>query len=84
MFAGVGPFSIPVAKNGSTVFANDLNPRSHHYLQENRKLNKVGGEMRGEGEKRKRIKALILNHTDCRSKIEVLQFGCKSICAGIA
>lgn len=41
MFAGVGPFSVPAAKKGSTVYANDLNPRSYHYLTVNKKLNKV-------------------------------------------
>lgn len=41
MFAGVGPFSVPAAKSGTTVYANDLNPRSYHYLVQNRQLNKV-------------------------------------------
>ncbi|KAG1709977.1 hypothetical protein DVH05_016986 [Phytophthora capsici] len=41
MMCGIGPFAIPVALNGSKVFANDLNPRSFHYLKENIVLNKV-------------------------------------------
>jgi len=42
MFAGIGPFAIPAARNlGCTVYANDLNPRSYHYLQQNSLLNKV-------------------------------------------
>lgn len=41
MFAGVGPFSVPAAKSGTTVYANDLNPRSYHYLVQNRQLNKI-------------------------------------------
>ena len=39
MFAGVGPFSIPAAKKGVTVFANDLNPHSHAALVDNSKRN---------------------------------------------
>eukprot|EP01112_Ceratiomyxa_fruticulosa_P004051 TRINITY_DN1439_c0_g2_i2.p1 TRINITY_DN1439_c0_g2~~TRINITY_DN1439_c0_g2_i2.p1 ORF type:complete len:448 (+),score=85.48 TRINITY_DN1439_c0_g2_i2:87-1430(+) len=41
VFAGIGPFAIPLAKKGCVVFANDLNPRSFHYLKENAAANKV-------------------------------------------
>ncbi|XP_020111520.1 tRNA (guanine(37)-N1)-methyltransferase [Ananas comosus] len=41
MFAGIGPFSIPAAQKGCTVYANDLNPDSVHYLRTNAKINKV-------------------------------------------
>ena len=41
VFAGIGPFSVPAAKKGTIVFANDLNPVSYQYLQENVILNKV-------------------------------------------
>ncbi|GLE01809.1 hypothetical protein PINS_up010647 [Pythium insidiosum] len=41
MMCGIGPFTIPLAMRGCRVFANDLNPRSYHYLLENLKLNKV-------------------------------------------
>ncbi|XP_044517952.1 tRNA (guanine(37)-N1)-methyltransferase [Gracilinanus agilis] len=41
VFAGVGPFAIPVAKKDCTVFANDLNPESYKWLLHNCKLNKV-------------------------------------------
>ncbi|KAF1783383.1 SAM-dependent methyltransferase TRM5/TYW2-type [Phytophthora cactorum] len=41
MMCGIGPFAIPLALNGSKVYANDLNPRSYHYLKENIVLNKV-------------------------------------------
>ncbi|RVE57257.1 hypothetical protein OJAV_G00214330 [Oryzias javanicus] len=41
VFAGVGPFTIPAARRGAKVFANDLNPESYKWLQHNCKLNKV-------------------------------------------
>lgn len=42
VFAGVGPFAIPAAKKPKcTVYANDLNPESFKWLNENIKLNKV-------------------------------------------
>ena len=41
VFAGVGPFSIPAAKKGCTVYANDLNPCSYEALVQNAKNNKV-------------------------------------------
>ncbi|XP_039125817.1 tRNA (guanine(37)-N1)-methyltransferase 2 isoform X2 [Dioscorea cayenensis subsp. rotundata] len=41
MFAGIGPFVIPAAQKGCTVYANDLNPDSVHYLGLNARINKV-------------------------------------------
>ncbi|KAK9811030.1 hypothetical protein WJX73_007849 [Symbiochloris irregularis] len=41
VMAGIGPFAIPAAQKGCLVLANDLNPKSHHYLLENIKTNKV-------------------------------------------
>ena len=41
MFAGVGPFAIPAAKKGCTVYANDLNPSSYEALVKNVQKNKV-------------------------------------------
>lgn len=41
VFAGVGPFSIPLAKNKCKAVANDLNPESFRWLKENAELNKV-------------------------------------------
>uniref|UniRef100_H2Y5Z4 tRNA (guanine(37)-N1)-methyltransferase n=1 Tax=Ciona savignyi TaxID=51511 RepID=H2Y5Z4_CIOSA len=41
VFAGVGPFAIPIAKKGCLVYANDLNPDSYKWLVHNVKLNKT-------------------------------------------
>ena len=43
--AGVGPFALPLAKNGARVTANDLNPESFKWLQENAEKNKLAGEL---------------------------------------
>ncbi len=47
MFAGVGPFSIPIAKrkNLVRVYAIDTNPEAVRYLEENIKLNRVAGKV---------------------------------------
>jgi len=41
MFAGVGPYSILLAKKVRLVFACDINPWAIKYLEENRRLNKT-------------------------------------------
>lgn len=43
IFAGVGPFVLPAIKlkKAKKCFANDLNPSSIQYLNENIDLNKV-------------------------------------------
>ncbi|OIR57459.1 MAG: tRNA (guanine-N(1)-)-methyltransferase [Amphiamblys sp. WSBS2006] len=41
VFCGVGPFAIPAAKRGCTVYANDLNPHAYAALLENSRRNKV-------------------------------------------
>ncbi|CAN0380327.1 unnamed protein product, partial [Hapterophycus canaliculatus] len=50
MMAGVGPFAVPLAKNGHRVFANDLNPDSFRALRENGTRNKVAGRMTASNE----------------------------------
>ena len=41
VFAGVGPFSVPLAsQRGCTVHANDLNPDSHKWLVHNTRANR--------------------------------------------
>ncbi|WP_435126836.1 class I SAM-dependent methyltransferase [Halobaculum sp. D14] len=41
MFAGVGPFAVPMAARGADVVACDLNPRAVEYLRENARRNDV-------------------------------------------
>jgi tRNA (guanine37-N1)-methyltransferase len=44
MFAGIGPFSISIAKDHIVkVYAVDINPDAYKYLKENIKLNKLKG-----------------------------------------
>ncbi len=45
MFAGIGYFSIPMARTGrpAMIYAVDVNPLAIHYLAENIRLNKVRG-----------------------------------------
>ncbi|CAN8073628.1 unnamed protein product [Agarophyton chilense] len=45
-FCGIGPFTIPAAKQKQCkmVYANDLNPASVQYLRSNIELNKLGEE----------------------------------------
>ena len=39
--AGIGPFVVPSALKGCSVYANDLNPASYEYLRHNTRINKV-------------------------------------------
>ncbi len=41
MFAGVGPFSIPIAKSAGYVIAIDKNPVAIEYLKKNARLNRI-------------------------------------------
>jgi tRNA (guanine37-N1)-methyltransferase len=41
VMAGVGPFAVPAAKKGCSVFGNDLNPESVKWMEVNRVKNKV-------------------------------------------
>ncbi|MFX1259900.1 MAG: class I SAM-dependent methyltransferase family protein [Promethearchaeota archaeon] len=46
LFAGVGPFSIQIAKNHKVkIHAFDISPYAYYYLKENLKLNKLKGEI---------------------------------------
>jgi len=47
LFAGVGPFSIQIAKNhqSATVYAVDVNPDAVEYLKKNIRLNRVMGKV---------------------------------------
>ncbi|KAI1382145.1 Met-10+ like-protein-domain-containing protein [Hypoxylon crocopeplum] len=41
VMTGIGPFAVPAGKKGVFVWANDYNPESYRYLNENIKRNKV-------------------------------------------
>ena len=41
MFAGVGPFSIPMAKRGATVWSCEINPTALQLLEKNAALNRA-------------------------------------------
>ena len=46
MFAGVGPFSIQIAKHHDVIIHSfDINPSAYEQLKENIKLNKIRGEI---------------------------------------
>lgn len=47
VFAGVGPFAVPAGKKNVFVLANDLNPESYKYLEENIKHNKTNDFVQG-------------------------------------
>lgn len=47
VFAGVGPFAVPAGKKQVFVLANDLNPESFKYLQENITHNKTHDFVKG-------------------------------------
>ncbi|XP_077968050.1 tRNA (guanine(37)-N(1))-methyltransferase-like isoform X2 [Styela clava] len=71
VFAGVGPFSIPLAKKGCEVYANDLNEESYKWLLHNSKLNKAklnAFNMDG----RKFIKECLGKHLQLSSKTETI------------
>lgn len=53
MFAGVGPYSILLAKKAKLVFAVDLNPWAVRYLEENIRLNKTNNVIPVLGDVRK-------------------------------
>ena len=55
MFCGVGPFSIPAAKKGCTVYANDLNPSCFFYLNRNVEKNHVQSNTLNHSQVTKRI-----------------------------
>lgn len=69
MFAGIGPFSILIAKSRSprVVYSIDVNPEAINYMKENISLNKVGavkpilGDAREELPKLEKADRIIMN-----------------------
>lgn len=47
MFAGVGPFAIPIAKRGGTVIGTDVNETAIRFLRENARRNDVEDAVTG-------------------------------------
>ncbi|MEF8771068.1 class I SAM-dependent methyltransferase [Halodesulfurarchaeum sp.] len=47
MFAGVGPFAIPMAKKGATVVGSDVNETAIEYFRDNARRNGVEDEVTG-------------------------------------
>lgn len=45
MFAGVGPFAIPMASRGASVTATDINETAIEYLRENAQVNNVSDDI---------------------------------------
>lgn len=46
MFAGVGPFSVVIAKNHEgKIYAIDINPYAYFYIKKNKEINKLKGEI---------------------------------------
>lgn len=68
VFAGVGPFTIPVAKKCKQVYANDLNVESYKALKHNAELNKVS----------QNIKAFNMDGREFLEKIVIEENICKS------
>lgn len=70
MFAGIGYFSLPLARVVKKVYAIELNPTAYRYLQENIKLNKLD---------KKKIKAV---KGDCNKIVPRLKIKANRIIMG--
>jgi len=48
MFAGIGYFTVPIAKENKArmIYASEINPVSYKYLNENIKINKISGNIK--------------------------------------
>jgi tRNA (guanine37-N1)-methyltransferase len=66
MFAGVGPFAIPMAARGATVVGVDLNPAAIEYLRENARRNGVADRVTAiEGD----VRDVAADYTDWADRI---------------
>jgi len=88
LFAGVGPFSVQIAKNHQniTVFAVDVNPDAIEYLKKNIRANRVIGKVRPIlGDARQVVKSRLSGVADRaimnlpEKAIEFLDIACETI-----
>ncbi|KAJ7956598.1 tRNA (guanine(37)-N1)-methyltransferase [Quillaja saponaria] len=70
IFAGIGPFSIPAAQKGCTVYANDLNPDSIRYLNINAETNKVDDRIRAYNMDARKFISKLMEVTDSKIKLQ--------------
>jgi tRNA (guanine37-N1)-methyltransferase len=66
MFAGVGPFAVPMADRGAEVLAVDLNEAAVEYLRENARHNGVEDRLTAvHGD----VREVAAEHTDCADRL---------------
>jgi len=69
VFAGVGPFAVPVAKKVKEVYANDLNIESYKALKHNAELNKVSSQIKAYNlEGREFLEKVVIEDHICKAQ----------------
>lgn len=70
VFAGVGPFTIPVAKKCKDVYANDLNKESYKALIHNAELNKVSKNIKAFNmDGREFLEKIVMENNICKEEV---------------